>query len=180
MKIENTRMSLYQRVLAARFSQLPTEIQRMHGPIDDVRLVTGECTVESAKSWLGRFMAYLTRLPHSDGVFPVKVQFTELDGREKWERWFGSHHMVSTQWQNASQLMERVGVVKFTFDVSVENSELSLHIRRMSVLGVPLPRRLFPKIIAREFARDARFHFDVGAWMPGVGLLVRYQGYLIE
>jgi hypothetical protein len=31
---------------------------------------------------------------------------------------------------------------------------------------------------AREFERDGRYHFDVVAKLPGVGMLIHYRGWL--
>ena len=42
-----------------------------------------------------------------------------------------------------------------------------------------LPRILLPQSVAREYAANNRFRFDVALNAPlGGGLIVRYQGYL--
>lgn len=43
---------------------------------------------------------------------------------------------------------------------------------------VPLPSRLAPSGVAREWSEGGRFHFDVPIRLPVVGLVVHYQGVL--
>ncbi|QQP98489.1 DUF4166 domain-containing protein [Lysobacter enzymogenes] len=55
---------------------------------------------------------------------------------------------------------------------------LSWRLMRVRALGLPLPRGWFAGVRAREFEREGRYHFDVAAQLPLVGLLVRYRGWL--
>ncbi|MEI2454079.1 DUF4166 domain-containing protein [Lysobacter firmicutimachus] len=59
-----------------------------------------------------------------------------------------------------------------------EEPGLSWRLVRVRALGLPLPARWFAGVRAREFERDGRYHFDVAAQLPAVGLLVRYRGWL--
>ncbi|MGH8082470.1 MAG: DUF4166 domain-containing protein [Lysobacter sp.] len=63
-------------------------------------------------------------------------------------------------------------------DDEAHDPGLSWHLMRVSALGLPLPRSWFAGVGAREFERDGRYHFDVAAQLPWVGLLVRYRGWL--
>ncbi|QCW27600.1 DUF4166 domain-containing protein [Lysobacter enzymogenes] len=49
---------------------------------------------------------------------------------------------------------------------------------RVRAFGLPLPAGWFARVQAREFEREGRYHFEVDAQLPGVGLLVRYRGWL--
>jgi hypothetical protein len=56
---------------------------------------------------------------------------------------------------------------------------IDLRLQRGRILGVPLPRCLWPRIVANERVDDAgRFRFDVTIGLPGIGRLVRYRGWL--
>ncbi|MEH6416380.1 DUF4166 domain-containing protein [Pseudomonas sp. CGJS7] len=55
---------------------------------------------------------------------------------------------------------------------------LAWRLMRVRALGLPLPRSWFSGVRAREFEREGRYHFDVVAQLPLVGLLVRYRGWL--
>jgi len=55
---------------------------------------------------------------------------------------------------------------------------LSWRLVRVRALGLPLPSGWFAGVRAREFERDGRYHFEVAAQLPIVGLLVRYRGWL--
>jgi len=55
---------------------------------------------------------------------------------------------------------------------------LSWRLVRVRLLGLPLPAGWFEGMRAREFEREGRYHFEVSAQLPLVGLLVRYRGWL--
>lgn len=60
----------------------------------------------------------------------------------------------------------------------LEDPGLYWRLMRVRALGLPLPASWFSGVRAREFERDGRYHFDVAAQLPLVGLLVRYRGWL--
>ena len=88
--------------------------------------------------------------------------------------------MPSRLQQHPHGLAERLGLLRFVFDLDVDVDVASLrwHVRSVHVLGVPLPRRRFTGVTAREFERDGRYHYDVAARLPRIGLLVHYAGWL--
>lgn len=47
-----------------------------------------------------------------------------------------------------------------------------------SLAGVPLPMRLAPHTIAREWQQDGAFHFHVALALPVIGDVVSYSGWL--
>jgi hypothetical protein len=55
---------------------------------------------------------------------------------------------------------------------------LSWRLMRVRAFGLPLPRGWFAGVRAREFEREGRYHFEVDAQLPVVGLLARYRGWL--
>ncbi len=63
-------------------------------------------------------------------------------------------------------------------DSGADDPGLSWRLVRVRALGLPLPSGWFAGVRAREFERDGRYHFDVAAQLPVVGLLVRYRGWL--
>jgi hypothetical protein len=70
------------------------------------------------------------------------------------------------------------GAAGDTAESETDDPGLSWRLVRVRALGLPLPSGWFAGVRAREFERDGRYHFDVGAQLPVVGLLVRYRGWL--
>jgi hypothetical protein len=62
----------------------------------------------------------------------------------------------------------------------VADGKLSFVVRRWSMFGIPLPRPLAPMGNAFEQEVDGRFNFHVEIKLPIIGLIVRYQGWLIS
>ena len=60
-----------------------------------------------------------------------------------------------------------------------DEGRLSLVLRRWSVFGIPLPLWLCPRASAYEGVENGRFHFHVEIGHPLIGLIVRYQGWLL-
>ncbi len=171
--------SLYQRILAKRYQCLPNAVQVMHAPLaNGVRRVSGRCQIHGASHPLAWLCARLAGLPRAQQDAVVSVSFHADGNGEYWRRRFGAQHMESRQWQRQAQLLERVGPTRFVFDVIADGAGLQLVLVEFFVLGLPIPRRWHPQISAREFSCEGRFHFDVKAAFPGLGLLVHYCGYL--
>ena len=68
----------------------------------------------------------------------------------------------------------------FLLDVKATESGLGLELRRVSLLGLPIPRGLWPRVKAQERVVDGTFAFDVALSLPVVGLMIHYRGTLRE
>lgn len=170
---------LFRDILGAAFAQLPAEVQRVH----DARprkVYAGRCTVERGRGLLARVMARVARLPDSGAEVPVKVTIEGEAGREKWMRRFGSHAMDSVLWQRAGLLHERLGAVTLRFMLLATEREIRWHLRGARLLFLPVPAAWFQACTAREFMVGPRYHFEVNVELRGIGLLVRYRGWMME
>jgi len=76
-------------------------------------------------------------------------------------------------------IIERFGPIAVQLGLSVDGERLRYQTRGWSFLGLPLPRALVPGGDVHE-AVDAqgRFTFHVDMIAPGLGRLVRYEGWL--
>ncbi len=113
---------------------------------------------------------------------PVTVSKTRTDNGEVWERNFNGRVFRSYCMPAAEhyRYRERFGLLTYEQDLTVEDGEMHLPVRRGWFLGVPIPRLFLPRSDSREYAKDGRFHFDVALSAPlGFGLIVRYRGHLI-
>jgi hypothetical protein len=138
----------------------------------------GEGTVVRGTSWASRLIGAFMGFPPA-GTYPVHVAFAEEGGVERWTRDFGGHFFSSELSGRDGLLFERFGPMRFGFALPSDARGLTMQLRRWSVLRVPLPRGLAPRIAAREWQEEnGRFGFDVRVAMPLVGPVVRYSGWL--
>ncbi len=171
-------MPLFQRMLGeAAFAALPEPVRSLHAGADQ-QCWRGPGRVVRGRHPLARLMAWATRLPPT-GEAPVEVTFGRQDGQERWRRRFGSHVMASRLWQQDGLLYERLGLVTFGFALAQRGLGLDWQVRRLRALGLPLPARWFAGVHARESADGERYLFSVDVVLPWIGLLVRYQGWLL-
>ena len=169
--------SLYENILGETFGSLPPSLRELHGHSASVSY-RGRGTVERGTGWLSRLIGGLMRFPPATADTAVGVSFDIHDGRETWTRQFGSHRFRSTLSANPPGLREAIGWVTILFQLAADATGLQMRPVGWRALGIPLPRALWPRIIAREYEEHGRFHFHVEAAMPVAGLIVRYCGHL--
>lgn len=168
---------LYARVMGDRFEQLPVVVRAIHQVNGDAG-ARGQGTVVRGRNPLARLAGAITRMPPS-GASAVHVAFTERDGVETWTRAFGDHRFSSELTQSGGLLVERFGPLRFMFDLPSDRHGLRMVLRGWSVIGIPLPRALAPRIEAREWQDDERFRFHGRVAAPLAGEIVRYEGWLV-
>lgn len=167
---------LYARVMGSAFDRLPPAVRRLHDVCRDAG-ARGEGRVERGRGLLARTLAAAMRFP-PEGLWPLHVAFAEADGVERWTRDFGGHLFASELSARGGRIVERFGPLRFAFDLPSGPDGLEMHLRGWSAFGVTLPLALAPRIGAREWEEEGRFHFAVAASLPLVGDVVRYSGWL--
>lgn len=169
--------ALYHRVMGERFDALPRAVRQMHDVLRDGG-ASGEANVVDAATRFGAVIARLMRFPPS-GTYPLHVDFTEMEGEERWARHFGAYQFSSILTERNGDLVERFGPVRFYFALLSEKDGLSMNIKRWSAFGIRLPLALAPRSPAREWEDSGRFHFDVPIDLPLIGRIVHYRGWLV-
>lgn len=167
---------LYARVGGQGFEELPDAVRRLHDFHGDSG-AEGEATVERGRSTVARILASAMRMP-PPGRWPLHVEFRERGGIERWTRDFGGHRFTSELRASGGRLVERFGAVRLLFDLPCGRDGLEMRLRRWSFFGLPMPRALAPRIIARETERNGRFAFEVEVSLPWGPRIVRYAGTL--
>ena len=113
---------------------------------------------------------------------PLRLDILMDQHGEIWTRHFGAHGMASRLHltQHGRAIVERLGPFAVALEPSGGSEGLSLAVWGWSGLGIPLPRRLAPRVHAREATDMAgRFTFDIAIDLPlGMGSVVRYRGWL--
>ncbi|MDP5278877.1 DUF4166 domain-containing protein [Sphingomonas sp. DG1-23] len=173
---ERAAVPLYARALGARFNLLPPAVCAMHEVNGDGG-AAGEGGVKRGSHPLARLIAAIMRFPPS-GSYPLHVVFAERSGKERWTRDFGGHRFASELSQAGARVAERFGPLRFVFDLPADATGLRMELRRWTAFGVPMPRALGPRIAAREWQEDGRFHFEVGVGLPWIGPVIHYAGWL--
>lgn len=175
--VERAVDPLYARAMGSRFAKLPDAVRGMHDFIGDAGAAgEGEVRRGQGLAWLvGQAMGF-----PPEGSWPLRVAFAAEDGRECWTRDFGGHAFASELSQAGQGVAERFGPLRFAFDLPSDGEGLRMVLRRWTAFGVPMPRRLGPRIEAREWQEAGRFRFEVGVAMPLIGAVVRYTGWLVR
>ena len=172
--------TLYRRVLGAAFDRLPPPVQALHDNPSRVA-ASGICTVERGGHPLARLLAGLFGFPPAGEGVPLRVVVEAHGGRERWAREFGSRRLTSLQGEVPGRpglLFERFGASRFVIDPRPSEAGLSFALVGARLLGLPLPRFLWPVVVGEETAEAGRYHFNVSIALPLIGLLVRYHGRL--
>ncbi len=169
--------ALYRRLLGERFDDLPGQVRALHD-VEVECIWVGKADVRRGGNAIARGLASALGLPPEGRDQSLRVTFKPCSGSEVWARAFGTKRFVSTQWAEGAQLRERVGPVTLRMTMQQDAEGLGLTLAGVQVLGVPLPAVLLPRIHTRETERGGRYCFEVEAFMPLLGLLVRYEGWL--
>ncbi len=172
---------LFQRALGERFKDLPRSVRDLH-TVKGESGWQGRARVTRGKSRIGALICRLVGFPEEADDIPVSVTIERRGDMELWRRDFGGKMFASVlclrNGEERGHITERFGVMAFDIDLQLADDRLQFPVARGRVLGVSLPRALLPVSEAGEFEMDGRFHFDVQVSLPGIGMLVRYQGHL--
>jgi hypothetical protein len=171
--------SLYRRVLASAWPMLPAAIRRLHGGGDEHDL-RGEVEIERGRG-IGGILAFLAGFPRAGARVPLRVVMREKAGEETWERSFGATTVRSRQWQGRGGaeglLCERLGAIGLAMALVPGGRKLHFVLRDWSLLAVPMPRFLAPRLCWWEEADGEQVRFHVVIGHPFIGLIVRYRGW---
>lgn len=168
---------LFERVLGPdAFAALPAPIRRLHGG-PPAQCWRGRAQVERGTHPLVPLLAWTAGLP-STGDVPLAVRFRRDGARERWRRDFAGQVMASTLWQRGSLLCERLGPVTFGFALQVHAQGVDWQVRRVRLLGLPLPLRWFAGARGGESVQGTDYGFSIEVVLPWIGPLVRYHGWL--
>lgn len=166
---------LIAQALGPAFEQVPEAVRRLHREAGRFR---GEVVVERGEGLLAGLCAWAARLPPTQRG-AIRFELQRDAGVERWTRHFGTRRMRSRLWCRGGRLHERLGLLRFRFDLQADAGGIRWRIASARVLGLPLPRAWFTGVQAHESEHDGRYAFDVRAELPGIGRLVRYRGWLV-
>jgi Domain of unknown function (DUF4166) len=163
-----------QACLGELFDRLPGTVQRAH--TGKTRL-TGHARVARGGG-LASMMAAIMGLPTTAKGIAMSVESDHLPDRMIWNRQFGDRRFRSCFTLDRGRLFESLGPFRLYLRLEVRDHRLHYVLERVTLFGIPVPRRLAPHLEAWEGERDGRYEFAVEVRLPVVGRLVRYEGLL--
>lgn len=175
-----TQMPLFRRALGERFDALPGPIRQMH-EVTEASVAEGLSEITRGPTLLARLIGWIARLPAAGSEVPVAVGFTPRNGAELWRRTFGSSGFQTSLEackRRDGHLIERLWPMAFLLEVPADDRGLTMVMRGMWILGLPMPSLLWPRVVASERVVDGLFAFDVSISAPVAGLVIRYRGQL--
>jgi hypothetical protein len=173
---------LFRRLLGNAYDALPPVIRQAH-QVHGVLVLEGKADAASPDHVLGRWIAWLFRLPRSGSNMPVRVEMrSEDDGSESWTRIYPGVTMRSKLRDPDSkthQVTEVLGPLSIRLHWKPSERGLELETLSARLFGCPLPDFLCPRSHASETVdADGQFHFDVPIALPLIGIIVHYKGSL--
>jgi len=170
-----SELTLYQRVLGARFHELLPQLRQFHSARQRIE-VNGSFDITRGPSPIGNWFTDLSGFPRSAQQLPVSLRVTPEPAGETWHRVFGQHIIVSWQQQRHGLFAERFGPLWMYLEADVRDGALIVRDLRSTFLGVPLPPALSPQVDA--FGRDEGDDIFVRIQItnPILRLLLTYSG----
>lgn len=170
--------ALFHRLLGRRFADLPGPVRRVHAGLDRATF-RGEAIARSGRGAAARILRWVLGLPPS-GRSPVEVDIAPDARGEIWTRRFGRFRFASRLLPTGRLgiFEERLGPLRFTFHLRPTPRGVVWTMVGWSVVGLPLPLRLAPRMHARSEAAGGRYRFSVAVRHPWTGLLFAYRGLL--
>jgi hypothetical protein len=169
--------TLHQRLLGASFERLPAVLRAFH-ECERGGCASGRFELVRGRGWLRSWAAWAMRLAPQGNDVPTHLDVVVEGERERWVRRFGSHSMVTIQQIQHGLLAEDFGHMRFMFDLSADENGMRFVLRRVNLLGVPLPLWLAPRVSATVTGEPHGWHVDAQIGVLLLGTLLRYRGSL--
>lgn len=171
--------ALFTRLLpAADWLQLASVVRRMHAEGHRLR-ASGMADIDGANHGPARLLRHLLGLPAPGHGQAIALVIQRHAAHEHWLRSFQRGRMGSTlRAGKRGQLHERLGPVSLHFTLHRDGDAIDWQLRRVCVLGLPLPRALHGNVLSRSGVRNGRYEFQVDARLPLIGRLIAYRGWL--
>lgn len=183
---ETSRPSMYRRILGDAYDRLPPLVRDMH-EVESRHTARGRGRVSRGTGLASRLMANVLGMPPEARDIPVETTFSLEQGAETITRNYNGAILVTRQAMvpvNAAEtgspalLLEKFGPVALFIRLEGTQEGITFHLQRCSLLGLPLPRFLSPRLVARERMSDGKYHYFVRIELPLVGKLIEYEGLL--
>jgi hypothetical protein len=168
---------LFEHAMGATYQRLDPAVRAFHDLTGSAEL-HGEVETEGPAGALAALLSHLLGAPRRRSLGGIRFELRGDGNQQTWTRHFPHGTMMSSLRVQGPDLVESLGPARLTFALQEKGGSLVMALRSMRFLGIPCPRWLLPRIIAREEGRDGRLHFHVRASLPLVGRVTGYRGWL--
>lgn len=175
--VGSLRPPLYQRVLGDAFLRLPSMVRCLHSPRGEA-VWQGRADVVRGSSRLAGLLCSLMRMPAAGRDQPLTITFSVEGDGERWDRRFAGSRLISYQRGGNGIILERIGPIAMELVPMGSPEGLGCRLRGLRFVGLPLPMFVVPTATTWEYEEEGRYCFDIEASLAGLGLLVRYKGWL--
>jgi hypothetical protein len=172
--VDNSKDTLYQRVLGEEFAHLSPTLREFHG-LPHGGQAQGVVCVRHGCGIVRHTVAKLLRLPPEGERIVVHLQVQPQENCEIWVRHFDGVPVQTVQWQRGALLIEKAGPLCFAFRVSNNEQTLQFDFSHNEIAGLRLPLAVL-KIEAKARGLADGWHITVVIRAPFLGLLAEYQG----
>ena len=169
--------SLFERAMGERFWQLDPAVQRFHR-LQGRHCLAGEVTTRAPASRLAWLLALCLGAPRHAGRGPIRFELDAAPAVETWTRHFPGRTMRSRLSADPDGVAEVLGPLHLSFALTARDGALEMRLTRLALWRIVCPRRLMPRVQARESGDAGRLNFTVEAALPAIGLVARYEGHL--
>jgi hypothetical protein len=169
--------TLYQRILGDGFDRLAPEVQAFHR-LQGRHVLHGAVETRGPRTPAARLIGRCLGTPMQTTSGPLHFEIDAAPDRETWTRHFPTQSMTSTLRLQSGTMVEDLGAATLSYDLVEVNGRLTMKLRQLTFFALPCPDWLRPQVITEERGDGGRYCFKVEASVPGVGLVVAYEGHL--
>lgn len=165
---------------ADAYARLPAAVRRFHAS-SGRQTLHGEVETAAPASAMARLLAWCLGSPREARRGPLRFELDASPAGESWTRVFPDRTMSSQLHRDdaGGSVIEQLGPLWLRFAVHEVGGALEMRLAAMRCLGIPWPRMLLPKVVARETGDDERLQFEVSAALPLIGQVAAYRGHLV-
>ncbi|MEP4037255.1 DUF4166 domain-containing protein [Pseudophaeobacter sp.] len=166
----------FARIVAEKGLRVPSVVARFHAA--DTGRYRGSAKVEGG-NLVARLIARFAGFPPPGLTVDFEITTRPEGEGHLWSRRFGRSTTSSyLRYDNGRhRAVESFGPIRIEMGLRMQGEGLAVDVLRTCFMGIPLPVWLTPRSVSSEFeTSQGDFGFDISASLPGVGLLVRYQG----
>lgn len=181
MSADRPLLSMYEQALGrAAYARLPRAVQCFHR-LEGRRVLEGWVQVDAPATRMAQLLASGLGSPRHSSQGPLRFELLAQPQKEQWTRYFPKMRPMQSRLHllpDRNCIEERLGVARLRFALRADESSLCMELQGLHWLGLPCPRWLLPRVLARETGEGDALHFEVMASLPVVGQVARYHGYL--
>jgi Domain of unknown function (DUF4166) len=172
------RMPLFHRAYGEALATLPDAIVRVHD-IGTGKTWRGTATITTGNVLLARMIGVIAGFPPAADAVKLTVEMTPDGTGEVWRRRFGDFSLDTRLRPGKAHdtIEETLGAVTAILRLVPDRTGVQQVPVGFRMFGVPVPRKLWPRLDVRESAEGGRYAFKVAMWQFGM-LIQRYEGWL--